>query len=515
MAEFIYDWLPILVASLPLLGFFGCHCCGDPCAIGSDTFDDDLAQWTVTGGESVSGGLLEMTGGDTAIFIPTPSSADLGVRIVTHPRTEDSTATMRLIVARTDANNYLFGQLSLASGVGEIRLGQVSGGSETWLTDAETLEDVNEELNERSDLTLCWQPGEVIEGVALTREGYAGEGVGVGWTDPEGVTNPSGVFAETSASPSTNTDVLGARDYGFFIPAGSTIDGIFVSARIEHEGMDVDYIDQIVRLTDRDGIPVGDNLAVGVSLNNVESVVTWGGPTEDWNAGLTWEDINSDGFGWTGIFRNIGSSGGNIRVRGVAIKVYFTTPDRTPGRLQLNYTNTASPNTVQCLMATPVLLDPGSQTGIADVVGSWDFTQYTLEYPQSDAKPTCGECQNCTVHCPCCDFESPEDYVVDFGTGGTIEGERVLTFLLYYPGPWPYPHCVWLFADPEAGEYITYHEHGDECYGSLEVTGGGGIYAGRYNTAPLGEEDCIETKTATITTPLAGFASSYDVEPVL
>lgn len=402
----------------------GCGCCTDPCTIGTDTFDTDLSQFATTGSPSVSAGSLLMSPGDRVIFTPEPATDDDGVRVQTFPLTADATATMRLIAAWTDANNYLFGELSIAASAGMIRLGRLEGGASSWLTDAETLEDTGAELNDRSTATMCWQPGQPTTPVALSVSGFAGAGFGTSWSAPDSVTSPSGTHAEFSAASTVTTETLTANTFGFAIPPGSTIDGIGVSALIEHDGMDTDYVDSLVSLVDRTGTGVGDNKATGLSLNSFETNVGWGDDTDDWNAGLTWADIIHPNFGVIFQFTNNGNAG-NIRVRGVAIGVWFTTPDRKAGHLTLSYGNTATPNTKQCVKAMSIYDADGLKTGISVSAGDWDFTTYEVKYLVSASRPTCPDCgDDCSVEegppCDCCDpaFPAAESYLLDLGAGG-------------------------------------------------------------------------------------------------
>lgn len=422
----------------------GCGCCTDPCTIGTDTFDTDLSQFATTGSPSVSAGSLLMSSGDRVIFTPEPATDDDGVRVQTFATSTDATSTIDLIGAWTDANNHIYGRRDRAAGVGTIQLFQILDGETDALTEPLTLEDTGSELDGPFELRLCIQPGETVTPVTGSAGNYAGDGTGTSWTDPTNVTSPSGGFAEYSAGSMVTTNTLTANTFGFSIPARSTIDGIAVNLLIEHDGMDVDFVDSLVKLVDRTGSAVGDNKATMASLSNLETNVGWGGDTDDWNAGLTWRDIRDPDFGVIFQFTNNGNAG-NIRVRGAAITVWYTTPDRGPARVQFTYTNTASPFTVQCQTAFDGYSD-GKKTGISTPAGDWSFSEFNLHYLQHDTlHPTCPEC-DCpdTNECDFCDPEPKAFQRIDLGSaaslcmGFSLEEEYILE---------PTSACTWLYIE--------------------------------------------------------------------
>lgn len=425
-----------------------CNCPGNPCLIGYDPYDTDESLWSIVAGTpTVAGGLFSFTAGDWADFIPQPALEADGIRITVHPQTADINAEIRIYAAKLDANNYLFGKIELLSadgGVATMRLGKVVAGTDVWLTDEVDIEDVGAALNALMTLVLCWKPGEPIESAPGDADSYAGFGTGTGWTDPDGVTSPSGPFATYTAGPATNTNSLAATvfpSFGSEIPAGSTITAVAVSALVSHDGMDVDYIDQEVKLISHTRGAVGNNNASLSSLNSVETLQVWGSGTDDWGADLTTDDLGT-GFGVYFIFRNIGSVG-NIQVRGVSMRVYFLTPEQLPGVLSFSYLNTSSPFSKQCLQATT--MSPGGlATGIYTPSGSWDNADYLLEYLYDFVThPTCPECNSlaCTVgeefYCEVCDEDTPPpgQVTLDLGAGGWTDG-----------------HCLW--CDTILGEYV-------------------------------------------------------------
>jgi hypothetical protein len=112
-------------------------------------------------------------------------------------------------------------------------------------------------------------------------------------------------LTEISASDSSYVTVFGpdgwvskdldCTNFGFSIPAGSTIDGIEV--KIERYGSFVS--DTSIKLLNGDGAggESSQDKSTGASWSSTESVITFGGSTDTW--GETWSvsDINSSNFG--------------------------------------------------------------------------------------------------------------------------------------------------------------------------------------------------------------------------
>jgi len=404
------------------MSMFWAACSCAECEIGTDAFDGSLSQWSTTGSPSTSGGLLEMTSGDRVIFTPEPASGSSGVHVETHPETADGTAKVRLLAAYTDANNHLFGELAIAGGAGTIRLGEKIGGTESW-------------LNDRSTLELCWTPGAALtpegrwQGPAFPRD-VIENGINAPWSDLDNVKSDDDVLATCGlASGTPLSNELICRTFGLNIPAGSTIDGIKADVECSSSGTDATVTLKDFQVTDGNGGIVGDDKGTGqtVSNNGVLGSISVGGSADDWNAGLTWADVNSPLWAFSLVFEyTAGSAPTTVNVDYVTIVVWYTTPDRRAGRLRLTYTNTAAPNATDCVTDHNVTSDDGLKTGIEVTAGSFDFTDYTLSYQLSDSRPSCPDC-GCTASgggepCGCCDEEPEESYVIDMG--GTLSDDE-------------------------------------------------------------------------------------------
>lgn len=435
-------------------------CCCDLCTIVSDTFDAALANFTQIGSPTVAAGLLDLDAGDGVITVAAAASANDGTKVLVYPQTASGTATLRLYAAYTDSNNYLFGELAIAASAGTIRIGQVVGGSSSWLTDAETLEDTGAELNARSTLALCWQPGESQTSVSLSEAAAPTDATGTNWPDlPDNIEVDDTDYSQYTGSFNAGdiTAALTARGYGFLIPPGSTIDGIGVDVWHADLSTDSDYvIDWTVKLVNRAGTDVGDDKALETLIGGTSPQYRgYGGATDDWNAGLTWRDINHGNFGVLLQYKNDGpDASASVIVDFVGVTVWYTTPDRKSGRLVLSYGNTAAPNTNQCVRATGIYDMEGLKGGVEAIAGDWDTTEFHYLYLLHDTlHPTCTDCA-CDVEegppCECCDpaFPAAEAYTVDLDVGGwtndacsycdTINGVYVLEAA---------GDCVWNYGE--------------------------------------------------------------------
>jgi hypothetical protein len=416
----------------------GCCGCSTACEIGADDFSGALDDWTTTGSPSTSGGLLLASGGDELIYDLEPASASSAVHIAVNALTEDATAGMRLVCARADEDNYLFGEVAKAGGAVTLRLGQAKDGAETWLTDAVTVQDAGSELDESHAISLCWRPSGIIaeQSYAVELTPWRAYDSG-GWDDEANVLaygSPSASSVEFIASGgASETDPLVVYFQGS-LPVGTLIDGIEIAANVSHTptSESAEITDTFVRLQNSGGY-VGDNEA-GLTVINTEppgppSGLGWGGPTNNWNAGITWEDINSIFGVGLAFTRGNTDDGTTINLYDVVCVIHVTEPERRTGRLTLAYGNSAVAET-DCVTEYNVTLLgdglDGKGTGLAFGVGDWELGNWALSYKESDTRPDCPECECTTATaepCPCCDIAPAAAYVVDLGAGGWTDSQ--------------------------------------------------------------------------------------------
>lgn len=402
-------------------------CCSNDCEIQIDAFDGTLSGFTTTGTPSVAAGLLEMSAGDVVEGNTDPTNATDAIHFRTYPQTADATAKMRLECARTDADNLLFGELSIAAGAGTIRVGVREEGIETWLSDPETLEDVNAELNDRSTLTLCWEPGPTIDPIDGFIESSALSFTNTNiWNDPD---ESLWVIDDVYTSSDGFTGTIGEKWGGFnfeSIPFGSTINGLEVAIKIygtENSGAFTPTV-ETVQFVDQDDNLVGDDKAASEATPIDDTVqMGWGGSTDDWNiTGLSAAMLRSASFG---IYFAFNFDSNEVFIDSVTVRVFYTAPSSEGGTLALTYRNTASPNTVQCASTSGAFAPgAGKAAAISVQAGDWDYTDYELKYHQSGSRPSCPTC-DCTVPgitCGSCVGTTVDQYVVDLGVGGWTDG---------------------------------------------------------------------------------------------
>jgi len=129
------------------------------------------------------------------------------------------------------------------------------------------------------------------------------------WTSPGNVTTNDGVFAQVALGSSAPSNELQGTNFGFAIPAGSTINGITVEIfkkAISGFGSPTDADVTILKA----GVATGTNLGHLGAANNWLSaggIDTYGGSSTLWGATWTPADINAANFGvqiscteWTG-----------------------------------------------------------------------------------------------------------------------------------------------------------------------------------------------------------------------
>lgn len=480
-------------------------CCGpDPCTIFAAASFADLTGLTQIGTVAVAGGVATLEVGEGLIVDAVPTNATDPVHLAAVVSTTDDPATLRLAVARADADNYLFGEFDIDTAVGTLRLGMRSGGVETWLTDAVEVEDTTE-LGDETTVTLCWVPGAVVTGGSSNETAYPTiANSGDGWSSPENILVDDGSWASYLLLSAGTTTTLIAANFPFVIPPGSTIDGIEVGVEARYTDLGGDATLTMLQLQGLAGL-VGDDRGTGQAVTEqpASSVVGSGGAADDWSAGLTWEDINSPDFGVQMQFDSDG--GAIIEVDYVVITVYFTSPNQQPGRLTLSYQNVGGA-TINCSREFYAEAPgTGKKAMILSGGGDWDVHSLTYSYHESASKPTCPacECTVGTVTCPaCCDeSEFQESLVVDFGAGGwtnddcTAACTQVVGEILL-----PFGHgslnCLWFYqeefgtcdsVDAVLTVWLWLQPVGDECRWLcvVEITNSAGttVYARAYYTS--------------------------------
>lgn len=118
------------------------------------------------------------------------------------------------------------------------------------------------------------------------------------WLNPTNVDSDNGVEAQvTDATFDANdqTAALRCSNFGFAIPAGSTIDGIVVE--VEQRRFAGGARDHQVQLFSAPGTLVGANKATATAWPTTAAVATYGGASDTWTASPTVAMVNSSNFG--------------------------------------------------------------------------------------------------------------------------------------------------------------------------------------------------------------------------
>jgi hypothetical protein len=129
-------------------------------------------------------------------------------------------------------------------------------------------------------------------------------GATVDWTNPNNITSSNNVYATALLSAGADTirvsDFLRADQFAFDIPAIATIDGIVCS--VERKASAASAIrDYAVQMLKNGSVPVGssDKKDLAVYWSITEGTVSYGSPTDLWNATWTPSDINNSTTGFT------------------------------------------------------------------------------------------------------------------------------------------------------------------------------------------------------------------------
>ena len=186
----------------------------------------------------------------------------------------------------------------------------------------------------------------------------AGVGVDVAGVGTIAWKNPGNIAASGVADVRLNnghsiSHYLQGTQYGFAIPAGSTINGIAVIINRYASGTSPDITDYVVSLV-RGGAIVGANRASPSVWPTALATSTYGGDTDLW--GTTWSvaDINATDFGVVLSAQRVGTGGART-----AYVDYM--------QITVNYTLPGTTTSVNCGSGTPVVTYGSSVTCVATV----------------------------------------------------------------------------------------------------------------------------------------------------
>jgi hypothetical protein len=120
-------------------------------------------------------------------------------------------------------------------------------------------------------------------------------GGGTFWTDPGNITSSDNQYAAIPGPDGFSSQDLDCTNFGFTIPAGSTINGI--EAHIERYGGGGTQDTSIVLLNgDGAGGESAQDKSAGATWG-AETTVTFGGASDTWGESWTTSEVNSSNFG--------------------------------------------------------------------------------------------------------------------------------------------------------------------------------------------------------------------------
>jgi hypothetical protein len=441
-----------------------CPDCCPSCVIGTDTFAGDLSAFTETGSPTISSGILQLGAGDGVTHDTAAAGVGDAVRTYFTITTSPTNGTIRAEIAKSDSSNLLYGEVIKTGSTWEIVVGHRVGGTDTEYT---SVVELSGAPSNPIIVCLSWEPGETQTPESFDTGGhYPNTATDSGWTNSSNILLDDGNSATHFLPASTTSGQLAALDFRFPLPPGSTIDGILVV--IQARAATASNTIQIweVQLYNKDGNAVGDVKVQTGQLTTTMANYTFGGDTDNWNAGLAWDDFLSTVSGVRMLFRNVNPiSIDTVSVDVVLMELWFTTPERTPGRLRLSINGEC---VTEYSAENP---DDGLLAGVRSVAGDWEIDDWNYEYLQSASRPNCGVCACDTEDaepCPCCDdgFPAAAEYVIDLGAGGwtdstcsfcdDVAGEFLLTSA---------SSCVWSYTD----EIACPDNGGGNCYPRIIV----------------------------------------------
>ena len=181
------------------------------------------------------------------------------------------------------------------------------------------------------------------------------------WVNPGNIVSDNATSASITAATYDSPDIsqiLRASDFSFTIPAGSTIDGLVVEVdRSNAAGAASDNRIQLATGTTFSTL-VGDNKAATTTdWPAALATVSYGTSTDDWNAGLTAEQINDPGFS---VFLSVQADAANtdVAVDFIRVTVHYTAP--APQTIDLSSNAIASAEAVgtPSLILSPISVAP-------------------------------------------------------------------------------------------------------------------------------------------------------------
>jgi hypothetical protein len=203
-----------------------------------------------------------------------------------------------------------------------------------------------------------------------TAADYTGTGsVGtVAWASPSSAITSDSVYASASMASTAVSHYLTVTNFGFTIPAGSTINGITAEVQENSATSSKGTVVDNSVLAVKGGVVGGTSQATATTWPAANSFVTYGGASNLWGQTWTPSDINSNGFGIGISAKNVKAGSGATlaaNIDYVRVTVSYTAPAATLGQTAYRVFNN-QPATSQITFAN-TWGGPGANIGYAMV----------------------------------------------------------------------------------------------------------------------------------------------------
>lgn len=164
-----------------------------------------------------------------------------------------------------------------------------------------------------------------IQGPNSPAVGYDSNLIGtVNWQTAGNVSVSDDVYSVANTATGSLTHYLGARDFGFSIPSGATVDGIVVEVERKKSVGISTATDNSALIRKSDGSYGTTNKALAGAWPTVDTYATYGSSSDLWGEVWTPADINNANFGFV-IAANLNYDINiAVSVDHIRITVYYT-----------------------------------------------------------------------------------------------------------------------------------------------------------------------------------------------
>lgn len=143
------------------------------------------------------------------------------------------------------------------------------------------------------------------------------------WLFPDNAKVSDDAYARLSAALDSVSHYLKATNFGFTIPAGSTINGIIVDVE-KKTGAASGAVDNSVKIV-KGGLISGDEKADLTAWNRSDTYFSYGSASDLWGLSWTADDINASNFGFVLSGKvTLAGTGNEMSIDHIRITIYYT-----------------------------------------------------------------------------------------------------------------------------------------------------------------------------------------------